>query len=349
MLMKMATLDKIDVCRVLSKIRVFEDLEVSALERIVSVAEMLNLSPGERLFRVGESAEVFFVVLSGSVQITAFPSGEPENLIAPTLLGLKGMLANAKRRVSVIANESCRILKLDRPALKALASELPLLRSRIRVLARKPSIRNDAPLRSGALPSPFNHRQYVGGFWTQIGLLQFNFLQAQGLMPSHCLLDIGCGALRGGVHFIPYLDPGNYLGLDCNQSLIEHGIAQELGIPAYEERKPIFVVSDCFEFNRFPKIPHFSIAQSLFTHLVAADICLCLANLRNFVANNHVLFATFYGGLSAHNPKISHSQKGFHYTPGEMEGFGRVTGWKSTYIGHWWHPRHQMMIKYEST
>lgn len=318
------------------------------MERIVSVAERLNLSERERLFRAGESAEAFFVVLSGSVQTTASPSGEAENLIAPILLGLKGMLANAKRRVSVVANEPCQILKFDRPALKALALELPLLRFRIRGLSRKPGIGNDLPLQSGALPPPFNHRQYVGGFWTKIGLLQFNFLQAQGLMPSHCLLDIGCGALRGGVHFIPYLDPGNYLGLDCNQSLIERGIAQELGTLAYEERKPIFVVSDCFEFKRFPKIPHFSIAQSLLTHLVSADICLCLANLRNFVASKHLLFATFYRGLSAHNPKISHSQKGFHYTPGEMEGFGRVTGWKSTYIGHWRHPRHQMMMKYES-
>ena len=28
------------------------------------------------------------------------------------------------------------------------------------------------------------------------------------------LIDIGCGALRGGVHFVRHLDPGHYFGMD---------------------------------------------------------------------------------------------------------------------------------------
>ena len=42
-------------------------------------------------------------------------------------------------------------------------------------------------------------------------------------MPHHRLLDIGCGALRGGVHFVRYLEDGNYAGLDVNRSLIAAG------------------------------------------------------------------------------------------------------------------------------
>ena len=56
------------------------------------------------------------------------------------------------------------------------------------------------------------HRLFVGGvddfLWTRIGELQFDFLRAQGLRPNHVLFDIACGALRGGVHFINYLDAG---------------------------------------------------------------------------------------------------------------------------------------------
>jgi len=51
----------------------------------------------------------------------------------------------------------------------------------------------------------------VGGMWEQIGQLQFDFLVNHGLEPNHKLLDIGCGTLRGGRHFITYLVPGNYM------------------------------------------------------------------------------------------------------------------------------------------
>lgn len=81
------------------------------------------------------------------------------------------------------------------------------------------------------------HREYVGGKWEEIGRLQFEFLVQQGLKPSHCLLDIACGSLRGGVHFIRYLQVGNYLGIDKERRLIEVGIEQELSKIIYEEKK----------------------------------------------------------------------------------------------------------------
>jgi hypothetical protein len=52
----------------------------------------------------------------------------------------------------------------------------------------------------------------VGGMWEEIGKLQLDFLVNQGLRPTHKFLDIGCGTLRGGRHFIRYLDAGNYAG-----------------------------------------------------------------------------------------------------------------------------------------
>src|SRR5262245_17052197 len=75
----------------------------------------------------------------------------------------------------------------------------------------------DEEIRAGA------HRDFVGGLWDEIGRLQFDFLVAHGLKPEHKLVDVGCGALRGGVHFIRYLKPGHYFGLDLNASLIKAG------------------------------------------------------------------------------------------------------------------------------
>jgi len=42
------------------------------------------------------------------------------------------------------------------------------------------------------------HRQFVGGLWQEVGLLQYDFLLSKGLEPGNSLLDLGCGALRGG-------------------------------------------------------------------------------------------------------------------------------------------------------
>jgi hypothetical protein len=61
---------------------------------------------------------------------------------------------------------------------------------------------------------PLWHRKAVGGLWDEIGRLQFDYFVSQGLVPHHRLLDLGCGSLRGGVHFIAYLDPDRYSGVD---------------------------------------------------------------------------------------------------------------------------------------
>jgi hypothetical protein len=81
-----------------------------------------------------------------------------------------------------------------------------------------------------------DHRAYVGGLWEGIGRLQFEFRLRQGLAPSDCFHDIACGSLRGGVHFINYLDPGNYLGIEKQRRLVELGIEKELGRAAFLSR-----------------------------------------------------------------------------------------------------------------
>ncbi|MGH7055210.1 MAG: hypothetical protein ACREFK_05155 [Stellaceae bacterium] len=78
----------------------------------------------------------------------------------------------------------------------------------------------------------------IGGFWEEIGKFQFAVMTAHGLMPRHSLLDIGCGCLRGGVHFIRYLEPGNYVGVDVNQSLLDAGYDVELASAGLQARMP---------------------------------------------------------------------------------------------------------------
>jgi hypothetical protein len=193
------------------------------------------------------------------------------------------------------------------------------------------------------------HRNYVGGLWNEIGRLQFDFLIAQGLEPSHVLLDIGCGALRGGVHFISYLDAGNYLALEKEPTLVEIGLRRELPASVRAEKRPEIVVSDSFEFERLSKRPDYALAQSLFTHLVADDIARCLAKLAGRRAPGCRFFATFFeADEQVENPTSSHSRKVFCYTRAEILALGHDNGWSSAYIGDWGHPRGQVMVEYTS-
>src|SRR5262245_10940275 len=68
----------------------------------------------------------------------------------------------------------------------------------------------------------------VGGLWDEVGRLQRDHLVDDRLRPDIRLVDIGCGPLRGGVHFVRYLEPGNYYGLELNPAWLDAGYNTEL-------------------------------------------------------------------------------------------------------------------------
>jgi len=180
-----------------------------------------------------------------------------------------------------------------------------------------------------------------------MGELQFKYLIERGLRPEHTLLDIACGSLRLGSRVIPYLDRGNYLGIDIKEDLIEHGKMVELGLTLYEIKIPEFVVSSSFEFNKFSKKPDVAVAQSLFSHLTENDIIMCLTNLSTFRKDTTVLYATFNEvNAPVTNPARSDAHGFFQYARDQMEQIGRRTGWEMNYIGNWNHPRGQKMLRY---
>ena len=190
------------------------------------------------------------------------------------------------------------------------------------------------------------HRDYVGGLWDEIGRLQFDFLVSQGLRPDHVLLDIACGSLRAGVHLIPYLEPGHYLGIDKEEELIRAGVERELDPAVREEKRPEFVVSAAFEFDRFTARPDYAIAQSLFTHLPEPLVRLCFARLRDVIQPDGVLFATYFeSSRRKRNPRTPHDHAIFRYTRHAMTAFGGRR-WTAEYIGGWGHPRGQVMVRY---
>ena len=81
--------------------------------------------------------------------------------------------------------------------------------------------------------------------WEMKREFQIRFLKSQGLKPSHRLLDVGCGTLRGGIPLIDYLAPGNYAGCEVRPEALEEGRA-ELREAGLERKRPVLVCAPDF-------------------------------------------------------------------------------------------------------
>jgi hypothetical protein len=217
-----------------------------------------------------------------------------------------------------------------------------------RLFSRQPLPEDREPILHGESGiRQVGHREYVGGLWDQLGRLQFDFLVAQGLRPHHYLLDVGCGCLRGGVHFIGYLEPGHYCGLEKEPLLLEAGLRDELPAGMRETKRPRLHLTADFDCIPFAVPLDFGLAQSLFTHLPAGLVRTCLARIRPAFRPGGVFFATFFEtGREQLNPALPHDHGYFAYTRRQMEDLGRHEGWRPEHLGEWGHPRGQRMMRF---
>jgi SAM-dependent methyltransferase len=94
-----------------------------------------------------------------------------------------------------------------------------------------------------------HHRQY-GRPWA-MGRYLFDFVVGSGLRPEHRLLDFGCGALRLGIWVIPYLEPGNYFGVDSHLVSLEAAATYEIPLHGLEQKRPRLLWNDDFAFTHF--------------------------------------------------------------------------------------------------
>jgi len=200
------------------------------------------------------------------------------------------------------------------------------------------------------------HREFVGGMWEEMGRHQFDYLVAEGLQRRHKLLDVGCGSLRGGLHFIDYLDAGNYFGIDINQSLIDaaHLELKEAGLTG---KRPVLMVDDRFDFSEFGEQFDFMLSVSVFTHLPLNNIVRCLKNASTCLSVGGAYYATFFEApFDAHLDDIRHAPGGilthydsnpFHYSTGEIGIMAGLAGLQVSIPGEWGHPRNQRMALFK--
>lgn len=198
------------------------------------------------------------------------------------------------------------------------------------------------------------HRDIIGGLWDELGQLQFEFMIREGLKPHHKLLDIGCGSLRGGIHFIRYLNAGNYVGIDSNISLLDAGFEIELASSGLKERMPRENLICTGDFD--PPFPDgafdFALAQSVFTHVTLNTIRKCFERIARKIKVDGTFYATFFeipddvltSEPFCHEPSeviTQGSQDPYHYRFEDLKFAAPERIWTPRYIGGWNHPRGQ--------
>jgi SAM-dependent methyltransferase len=146
------------------------------------------------------------------------------------------------------------------------------------------------------LDQPANHRAYVGGKWDELGRLQLAFLRSRGLEPQHLLLDLGCGALRAGVHLVAYLEGAHYYGIDLNVHLMEAGYERELrplGLAPKLPRTHLAVSSE-YDASSFGVQFDFVMAHSVWTHLPLEQIARCVSAVARVLKPSGRFYATLH-------------------------------------------------------
>jgi SAM-dependent methyltransferase len=200
-----------------------------------------------------------------------------------------------------------------------------------------------------------DHREAVGGLWEEMGEKQFAFMVEEGLRPEHTLLDIGCGSLRGGIHFIRYLDPGNYYGLDIQPAFLEGG-RLELKRAGLTDRGATLVEDDAFRFDRLGCQFDYALAQSVFTHVPWNTIVRCLSNIESALVSGGRFYATYFknpGGRLNVEPFLASAKitafcdaDPFYYEPDIFRWAVEGSSLRFKQLGDWGHSRNQQMLMF---
>jgi len=151
---------------------------------------------------------------------------------------------------------------------------------------------------------------FLGGppeHFDAVGRHQLVTLLEQGLMPSHKVLDVGCGCLRGGYWCIHFLDAGCYFGIEPNEAMLDVGKHQIVGEELIRTKRPSFSTRDDFDFSTFGVKFDFVVARSIWTHAAPEQI---ERMLDQFLANKTEdgVFLTSYLPATAGKPQYAGKQ-----------------------------------------
>lgn len=194
----------------------------------------------------------------------------------------------------------------------------------------------------GLNPGDNHYRAYVGPpeKYDLVSAMQFNLLVQMGLREYHTMLDIGCGSLRAGRLFLPYLLPEKYYGIEPQKWLVAQGIKNEIGKDMIRIKKPKFRYAEDFSMDKFNVKFDYMIAQSIFSHASPRQINMCLDKVALCLKKDGLLFATFVNGVNNYEGDEWVYPGCVEYCETRMEQFAKDSG-MSFKIVDWAHPNGQ--------
>jgi SAM-dependent methyltransferase len=210
------------------------------------------------------------------------------------------------------------------------------------------------------------HRVAVAGktalkddVWESLGRMQLDFLIEQGLKPSDNFLEVGCGALRSGIHLIRYLDHHRYYGVDKEAALIDAGVQVELPKAGLRDVKATFGVSPDFDLSFVPNDVSIDVAWSMavFIHIGPDLVEKAISRVLDRLRSGGRFFATFHVSndgkvhksrpLDNHNAWRKNEQWSVEYPFEALREMASRASGEAEYIGAWGHPannrKRQMM------
>lgn len=123
--------------------------------------------------------------------------------------------------------------------------------------------------------------------------MQREFMIAQGLKPEHTFLDLACGALRGTIRLVDYLNSGNFYGVDISVGLLKEALmeCQRLKL----SNLPLLQVIESFDLKSVFDVGFdYILANSLTVHIEPDDIQELFAGISKVLKPTGKLFVSIH-------------------------------------------------------
>lgn len=107
------------IAATLSAIEIFRGLKPGQLARIAGCAERMVFRAGQPIITAGNDGDGAYVLFGGTAEVAPDEDVAARTVEAGSLVGEMAMLIEHRHRITVVARESVRALKISRAALHA--------------------------------------------------------------------------------------------------------------------------------------------------------------------------------------------------------------------------------------